>query len=157
MDFIWVVSPPSSVGHIFILTTTDYFTKWVKAISLRNATSQKVVEFIECNILSHFGTPAKILTDNGSSFMYDAMLHLGVTCGIQLFLSSTNYPQGNGLVESTNKKLIQILKRTVKDNKHDWHTKLNFSLWVDRITPKTTTVQSPYTLVYGAHCWHVFR
>jgi hypothetical protein len=85
MDFIGPVSPSSSNGHIFILTTTDYFTKWAEAISLRNATSQQVVEFVEHNILSHFGTPTKILTDNGSGFMYDFMLHLGVTYGIQIF------------------------------------------------------------------------
>ena len=45
--------------------------------------------------------------------------------------------------------MIRILKRTVKDKKHDWHTKLNFSLWVDHITRKTTKSQIPYTLVYG--------
>jgi hypothetical protein len=82
--------------------------------------------------------------------MSDVMLHLGVTYGIQLFRSSTYYPQGNGFDESTNKNLIQILKRTVKDNKLDWHTKLNFALWDDRITLKTTMGQSFYTPVYGA-------
>jgi hypothetical protein len=54
------------------------------------------------------------------------------------------------LVEFTNKNLIRILKRAVKDNKRDWHTKLKFDLWVDHITPKTVPSQSPYTLVYGA-------
>jgi hypothetical protein len=45
--------------------------------------------------------------------------------------------------------MIQILKRTVKDKKNDWHTKLNFALWDDCITPKTSTCQSTYTMVYG--------
>jgi transposase InsO family protein len=133
VEFIGPISPPSNVGHIFILTTTNYFTKWVEVVSLKNDRKYQVVEFIEHNILSHFGTPAKILIDNGSYFMFDVMLHLGVTYNIQLFLSSTYYPQGNGLVESTNKILIQMLKRMIKDNTHDWHTKLNFALWVDHI------------------------
>jgi hypothetical protein len=85
MEFIRLVSLPSSVGHVFILTTTDYFTKWVEAIALRTATSQQVVEFVECKILSHFGTPAEILNDNGSAFMSDVMLHLGVIYDIQIF------------------------------------------------------------------------
>jgi hypothetical protein len=46
--------------------------------------------------------------------------------------------------------MIQILKRMVKDNKHDWHTKLKFSLWVDRTNPKIKMGQIPYTLVYGS-------
>jgi hypothetical protein len=111
MEFIGPISPPSSAGHIFILTATNYFMKWDEEVSLRNATKQQVVEFIEHNILSRFNTPTEILTDNGSTFMFDVMLHLGVTYDIQLFRSSTYYPQGNGLVESTNKNMIQILKR----------------------------------------------
>ena len=31
--------------------------------------------------------------------------------GIKLHYSANYYPQGNGLVESTNKKLIRILKK----------------------------------------------
>jgi hypothetical protein len=85
MEFIGPVSPPSSVGHVFILTAIDYFTKWVEETALRNAMSQQVVEFIERNILSHFGTPSEILIDNGSYFMSHFMLHLGVTYDIQLF------------------------------------------------------------------------
>jgi hypothetical protein len=150
MDFIGSVSPPSNIGHVLILIATDYFTKWVETIALRNAMSQRVVEFIERNILSRFGTLVEISTDNGSNFIYDVMLHLGVTYGIQLFRYSTYYPQGNGLAESTNKNMIWSLKRTIKDNKRDWHTKLIFSLCFDRITPKKTMGQSPYTLVYGA-------
>jgi hypothetical protein len=150
MEFIGPVPLPSSTGHIFILTSTYYFTNWVEEIALRNAMSQHVVEFVEHKSLSRFGTLAEILTDNGPAFMSDVMLHLDVTYGIQLFRSSTYYPQGNGLAGSTNKNLIQILKRTIKDNKSDCHTKINFTLWIDRITPKTTIGQSPYTMVYGA-------
>jgi hypothetical protein len=34
------------------------------------------------------------------------------------------YPQGNGLVESTNKILIQILKNKIESNHKKWHKKL---------------------------------
>jgi hypothetical protein len=30
LDFIGLINPPYSVGHVYILTTTDYFTKWVE-------------------------------------------------------------------------------------------------------------------------------
>jgi hypothetical protein len=63
--------------------------------------------------------------------------------------SSNYYPQGNGLVESTNKTLIQILKKTIVVNQRNWHTKLIDALWASRLTPKDNTGSSPYTLVYG--------
>jgi hypothetical protein len=62
---------------------------------------------------------------------------------------SNYYPQGNGLVESTNKTLIQILKKTIDQNQKNWHLKLTDALWASRLTPKGSTGISPYTLVYG--------
>ena len=63
---------------------------------------------------------------------------------------STNYyPQGNGLVESTNKNLIRILKKTVIENQRSWHSTLPNALRADRVTPKNSLGVSPYTLVYG--------
>jgi hypothetical protein len=63
--------------------------------------------------------------------------------------SSNYYPQGNGLVESTNKYLVQILKKIVTTNQRDWHKKLLNALWANRITPKNSTRHSPFSLVYG--------
>lgn len=69
--------------------------------------------------------------------------------GIYWKTSSNYYPQGNGLDESTNKKLLRILKRKLENNPRTWHEKLNWALWVDRIIVKSAIKTSPYTLVYG--------
>jgi hypothetical protein len=37
LEFIGPINPPSSAGHIFILTPTDYFTKWTKVVPLKHA------------------------------------------------------------------------------------------------------------------------
>ncbi|XP_059076512.1 uncharacterized protein LOC131875838 [Cryptomeria japonica] len=37
IDFIGVINPSSSAGHSYVLTATDYFTKWVEAIPAKNA------------------------------------------------------------------------------------------------------------------------
>jgi len=63
--------------------------------------------------------------------------------------SSNYYHQGNGFPESTNKTLIQILKKTIIENHKDWHKKLTYVLWERHITQKYSTGYSPYTLVYG--------
>jgi hypothetical protein len=59
------------------------------------------------------------------------------------------YPQGNGLVESTNKNLIKIIKRTVVENHKNWHNALLNALWADRVMPKAVVGNSPFFLVYG--------
>jgi hypothetical protein len=63
--------------------------------------------------------------------------------------SSNYYPQGNGLAKSTNKTLIQILKKTIDLNQKNWNLKSTDALWASRLTPKESTRNSPYTLGYG--------
>lgn len=52
-------------------------------------------------------------------------------------------------MESTNKNLIRIIKKTIEDNQRTWHEKLKLALWADRITPKRATGCSPFFLTYG--------
>lgn len=64
IDFIGEIHLASSSEHKWILTATDYFTKWVEAIPTRNATDAIVIKFMEENIIVRFGCPVKIITDN---------------------------------------------------------------------------------------------
>ncbi|XP_059078205.1 uncharacterized protein LOC131043644 [Cryptomeria japonica] len=45
LDFVGPVNPSSSVGHMYILTAIDYFTKWVEAIPTKQATSAIIIDF----------------------------------------------------------------------------------------------------------------
>ena len=63
--------------------------------------------------------------------------------------SATYYPQGDGLVKSSNKSLVNIIKNLLQDNKKSWHTKLVHALWADRLTLKKSIGMPPYQLVYG--------
>ena len=66
-----------------------------------------------------------------------------------MITSPNYYPEGNGLPDSSNKKLIRIIKRTIEDNQRCWHKKLRIALWADRIIPKRSIGNSPFMLVYG--------
>lgn len=47
------------------------------------------------------------------------------------------------------KQLRNLLSKVVSKSKRDWHEKLGETLWAYRITYKTTTQSTPYSLVYG--------
>jgi hypothetical protein len=64
LDFIGEIHPPSSGQHKWILTATDYFTKWIEVVPCRQATDSVIIKFLETNILSRFGCPRKIIADN---------------------------------------------------------------------------------------------
>ena len=53
------------------------------------------------------------------------------------------------MVESSNKRLVRIIKKLLEDNKKAWHAKLKFALWVDRVSTKKSIGTSPFQLVYG--------
>lgn len=148
LDFIGPINPPSSASHKWILATTDYFTRWIEAVALKDATEPSVVEFLD-GIVSRFGTPSTIISDNAKSFVGGQIGPWEMDHNIYLSTSSNYYPQGNGLAESSNKNLIRIMKRTIEDNQRAWHKKLITTLWVDRITPKRSVGNSPFMLVYG--------
>ena len=65
IDFISKFKDNSRNGYAWILTTTNYFTKWVEAIPTKKATDAIVMDFLEDKIITRFGVPARIITDNG--------------------------------------------------------------------------------------------
>jgi hypothetical protein len=73
LDFIGEIHPASSVQHRWILTTTDYFTKWIEAIPTRSASHKVIIRFLE-DIMSRFGCPSRIVTDNVSSFRVERLI-----------------------------------------------------------------------------------
>ena len=117
LDFIGEINPPSSAQHRWILTATNYFTKWIEAIPCRQANDSVIIKFIETNILSRFGCPTKIITDNAATFRSKNMVDFCHRYQITLGHSTAYYPQGNGLAESSSKILVNIIKKLLEDNK----------------------------------------
>eukprot|EP00253_Pinus_taeda_P017057 PITA_17057 len=149
LDIIGEITPHYSKQHKYILTATDYFTKWVEAIRLKTTNSEAIIEFIDQFIITRFGVPNALVFYNASYFSSNAMFDFTIKRGFKLKYYANYYPQGNGLAESTNKNLIKIIKRTIEQNHKNWHKSLIFALWADRITQKASIGSSPFNLVYG--------
>jgi hypothetical protein len=149
LDIIGPVNPPCSQQHKFIITTTDYFTRWSEAAALRTVNTSQVIAFLRSNIITRFGIHDYLVFNNTYYFSSLEMSEFSLEKGIKLKYSTSYYPQGNGLAESTNKNLIKIIKRTVDENKKNWHNALVNALWADRVTQKVAIGNSPFFLVYG--------
>ena len=97
LDFIGEIHPPYSSQHRWILTATDYFTKWIEAIPCRQANDSVIIKLIDTNILSRFACPTKIITDNAAAFGSKKMVEFCHIYHITLGNYTAYYPQGNGL------------------------------------------------------------
>lgn len=108
-----------------------------------------VINFIESYIINHFGCPFNLVCDSGSAFASLKFVGWAFDYGIVLKFASNYYPQGNGLVESTNKNLLIVIYKLLDKNLKDWHTQLWFTLWEDHTQHKVALGNSLYHMVYG--------
>ena len=106
LDFVILISPTSSGHHAYILTITDYFMKWAEASPLIKDNSKNFISVLTEDIFTRFRVPTELIADNGTQFTSAKMVEFCYQNNIVLRQSSTYYPQGNGLAESTNKTLI---------------------------------------------------
>jgi hypothetical protein len=148
IDVIGEIHPAASNGHRYIMVAIDYFTKWVEAASYSTVSAAATEKFIRNNIITRYGIPHEIITDNGKNFVAQRIEEYLAQYKIKHHRSSPYRPQMNGAVEAANKNLIKILKKTV-ESRRDWHEKLPYALWAYRTSIRTSTGATPYSLVYG--------
>ncbi|XP_070013017.1 uncharacterized protein [Nicotiana sylvestris] len=55
----------------------------------------------------------------------------------------------NGLAEAFNKALCNLIKKVISKSKRDWNDRMEEALWAYRMTHRTPTQATPYSLVYG--------
>nr|GEZ27584.1 reverse transcriptase domain-containing protein [Tanacetum cinerariifolium] len=142
---------PSSKGNKYILVAVDYLLKWVEAKALPTNDSRVVVKFLK-SLFSWFGTPKAIISDRGTHFCNNQFTRIMSKYGVTHRLSTTYHPQTSGQVEVTNRRLKQILERTVGANRALWSDKLEDALWAFQTAFKTFVGCIPYRLVYGKAC-----
>jgi transposase InsO family protein len=74
-----------------MLFATDYFTKWIEIVVLKNMTHREVIEFITEHIIHRFGIPQTLTTDQGASFMSMEVREFAELYRIKLLNSSPYY------------------------------------------------------------------
>ena len=149
LDLIGPINP-ASVGYIWILVVTEYFTKWVEAIPLKKATDAVIANFIWEHIICRFGIPHKIVTDNGTLFINKDVRAMTKHYCVKHLKSSPYYPQGNGQAKATNRMLLRILSKMVFNYGKNWGFHLSNVLWAYQLSPKIATSFSP--ILIGL--WH---
>ena len=92
-----IVGPFSkAVGNKkYLLFYTDYFTKLVEAEPLANIKDVDVKKFIWKNIITRFGIPNMLISDNGLQFDSKTFRKYCSDLGIKNRYSTPAYPQGN--------------------------------------------------------------
>ena len=92
--------PRATGNRRFILVAMGYFTKWAEAEALANIRDADVNKFVWRNIVTRFGVPESLVSNNGLQFDSRAFRNFFSDFGIKNMYSILAYPQSNGQVES---------------------------------------------------------
>jgi len=105
------LTPKSSVGHLYILVATDYFSKWAEAIALKEAKKENVVDFIQTHIIYQYEVPQYIIIDSGKPFFNKLMTSLSEKFNFAQHKPSMYHAPTDGLAKAFNKTFCNLLKK----------------------------------------------
>ena len=100
--------PKAIRNRRYLIVATDYFTKWIEAEPLANIRDQDVKRFIWRNILTRFGVPNTLISDNGLQFDSKAFQRYYYELRIKNRYSTPSYPQSNGQARPQIKSLWMV-------------------------------------------------
>uniref|UniRef100_A0A2N9H9C9 Integrase catalytic domain-containing protein n=1 Tax=Fagus sylvatica TaxID=28930 RepID=A0A2N9H9C9_FAGSY len=146
-----IVGPlPRAPGNKkFLIVATDYFTKWVEAEPLSHIRDVDAKHFFWKNVVTRFGIPWAVISDNGTQFEGKVFKGFCSNLGIRNFFSSPGYPQVNGQAEVSNKVILDGIKKRLEEAKGRWVEELPSVLWTHRTTHRRSTGETPFALAYG--------
>lgn len=139
---------PSRSGHRYVIVAICYLTKYVECKALTTQTSADVAQFLHSIICRH-GAMRWCHTDNGKPMISEL---IQTVCKKFNIIHKTITPynsQSQGMVERFNRILDQVLKRRTINEKLDWDTHLEATLFAYHTIKQAATLQSPFFMMYG--------
>ena len=134
--------PVSDSGNKYLLIVAGYFTKWTEAFPIQNQEASTVAEKIVKEVVSQFGVPLSIHSDQGRNFeltVFTEMCHL---LRIKKTRTTPFHPQSDGMVERFNRTLEAQLSKFV-NGQRDWDQLVPLLLLAYRTSVHETTGHSP--------------
>ena len=141
--------PKAVENKRYLLVDTNYFTKWVETEPLSNIRDMDAKRFVWKNIVTRFGIPHTLISDDGLQFDGKAFRRYYCDLGITNRYSTPTYPQKNGQAEAVNKVIVNGLMKRLDDAKEKWVEELSHVLWTYRTTPYRSIEETPFSMKYG--------
>ena len=142
--------PETEAGNKYILSVTDYFTKWAQAYPLPDQTAQSVADVLVSRYMAVFGCPSSIHSDQGSNFQSNLFAEVCRLLNIEKTRTTPYSPKSDGLCERWNKTVQQMLKKLVNENRDDWDEFLPYVTMAYNGTQQESTGISPRMMVFGS-------
>jgi len=137
----------SRAGYSYILTAMDLATSYPFAYPMKGYTARETAENL-LKIISDFGIPHTILTDQGTNFLSRIFHELSTKFAIVPIKTAAYHPQSNGQLERFHSTLKSVLRKCTP-NRRDWPSVLNLAIFYLRNMPLYRSGYTPYELHFG--------
>ena len=106
---------PKANEYSCLQVWVDTFTGWIEAFTCRRKQAKEVIQILIHEIISRFGLPRSLQSDNDSAFKAAVTQGVSKTLGIKYHLHCSWRPQSSGKVENAN----DIIKTSAQINSRD--------------------------------------
>ena len=122
----------------------DAHSKWIDVCVVSSPSSQQAIQALR-RVFSTHGLPQILVSDNGAAFSSSEFQTFVARNGFKHVRSAPYHPATNGLAE----RAVQTVKDALKKTSGDIDTRLSRFLFQYRLTPHSSTGQSPAKLLLG--------
>ncbi|XP_025670061.1 uncharacterized protein [Arachis hypogaea] len=120
----------------------------VEAEPLANISSANCRKFLWEQVISRFGIPKIVVSDNGTQFSDKRFREFLSGLGIRQKFSSVEHPQSNSQAKVANKVILNELEKCLDQRKGSWSDELASVLWSYRTMLQSSTRETPFRLTY---------
>ncbi|HYN44763.1 MAG TPA: RNase H-like domain-containing protein, partial [Candidatus Limnocylindrales bacterium] len=150
VDLYTGVPKGSVTNYDTILVITDYLTKWVVAVPIKDATAATVAEAIYEKWITQYGVPEEIISDEGGEFnAKEIQKQLFEVFKIKKLTTTSYHQQANGQCERFNRTMSGMLAKYIKGDQTQWDTYLPTCVLEYNNTVHSVTKESPHFMVFG--------
>ena len=136
-------------GSKYIHVATCYATRHVTAWTSPDTSSASFALGMFNNICCKFGIPARLYSDNGSTFISKFFKDFCTTLGIKQIHGSVYRSASQGLVERANRSIEASLRAFTDKAQNNWHIFLQAIVFALNNTVSASLGFSPSLLIYG--------
>ena len=105
-----------------VLVMPDHFTRFARAVPMRNQTARGVAEVLPKEFFLDFGFPRRLHSDRGASFTGKLIRELAKQTGIRSSYTTPYHPEGNAVCERYNRTLIGSIRRISRNGLNIYDT-----------------------------------
>lgn len=137
--------PQTLNGHKYILTVTDYFSKWVEAVPMQSCLPSDVAKHI-VDVIAHFGYPIRILSRLPHDIVHK--INRELKDQLKVTVALVVYHQQTGTVDLITQQLIdRMVSDLIEEHAADWDVYLPAKVFCLCFKEHSKTQERPFSVL----------